>query len=348
MARSLALALQHSLSGLVVLAVAQAAAPAPVVFSRDTFNVSLISNLTYGQGLACRGDQYNASLCRPVNLLLDVTLPAARGVPVPPLKPALIIAHGGGNDAGSKEELCLQASAAFFAARGFVAFNIDYRLAGDHGLLPPKNASPAADWTPTWQSGYPATRDLKAAVRFVRAQAALFGVDGGRIVVSGGSAGATNALAAGATFEGDYVDELSVDEDPTLATTHLGVSSVVQAVYSHWSSDGEVLLPQQHDPENRTRYTAANAPVAEFHGNNDTLIPIAHAYAVQAAYARTGVPYELVVLDGCGHSAWCYDGHGHCSDFCPTGGNTTDGYDPTMDAIALPILARFLNLTLEP
>ena len=157
MARSLALALQHSLFGLVVLAVAQAAAPAPVVFSRDTFNVSLISNLTYGQGLACRGDQYNASLCRPVNLLLDVTLPAARDVPVPPLKPALIIAHGGGNDAGSKEELCLQASAAFFAARGFVAFNIDYRLSGDHGLLPPRaNASGAGglgDWNPSWESG---------------------------------------------------------------------------------------------------------------------------------------------------------------------------------------------------
>ena len=162
--------------------------PSSVVFTHDTFNVSLISNLTYGQGLACRGsNQYNSSLCHPVNLLLDVSLPAARDVPVPLLKPALIFAHGGGNDAGSKEELCLQASAAFFAARGFVAFNIDYRLAGDHGLLPPKNASPANDWTPTWQSGYPATRDLKAAVRFVRAQAALFGV-GGRDAALGAQA----------------------------------------------------------------------------------------------------------------------------------------------------------------
>jgi hypothetical protein len=32
-------------------------------------------------------------------------------------------------------------------------------------------------------------------------------------------------------------------------------------------------------------YSPANAPVVEFHGNADTTIPIAHAYAVQAAYA---------------------------------------------------------------
>ena len=343
---------------------AAAAAAANPVYTRDTFNVSTISNLTYAQGVSCRGgDPYNASSCRGVvDLLLDVYLPAARdgGPPAPALKPALVLAHGGGNDAGSKEELCLQASAAFFAARGFAVFNIDYRLAGDHGLLPPKapaaadadNARgarpPLADWTPTWESGYPATRDLKAAVRFVRARAALFGVDGGRIAVSGGSAGATNALAAAAAFETDYFRELSAEADPTLASTNPEVSSAVQAAYLHWSSDGEVLLPQQHDPLNRTRYSPASAPVIEFHGDADPLINISHAYAVRAAYARVGVPYELVTLAGCKHSAWCYDGKGHCSDSCPMGGNTTDGYDPTMDTIALPVLARFMNLTLEP
>ena len=35
-------------------------------------------------------------------------------------------------------------------------------------------------------------------------------------------------------------------------------------------------------------------------------VNISYAYAVQAAYRATGVPYELHVLDGCGHASWCW------------------------------------------
>ena len=45
-------------------------------------------------------------------------------------------------------------------------------------------------WNPNWRSGYPAVRDLKAAIRYVRANADKYGVDASRIAVSGGSAGA--------------------------------------------------------------------------------------------------------------------------------------------------------------
>jgi hypothetical protein len=67
---------------------------------------------------------------------------------------------------------------------------------------------PLQGWTPNWQSGYPAVRDLKAAVRFEKAQAGLYGVDPTRIALIGGSAGATNSIAAGATFLDDYVREI--------------------------------------------------------------------------------------------------------------------------------------------
>ena len=48
-----------------------------------------------------------------------------------------------------------------------------------------------------------------------------------RVVVSGGSAGATNSVAAGVTFDGDYRDELTVSEDRTLASTNLGYTDTV-------------------------------------------------------------------------------------------------------------------------
>ena len=183
---------------------------------------------------------------------------------------------------------------------------------------------------------------MKAAVRFVRANADKFGVDPSRIVASGGSAGATNALAAGVVFESDYKSEFTVEQDPTLASTHLEVNSSVQVVVAHWSSNGEVELAREHDPQNRTRYSTSNAAVIEFHGDKDTTIPIDRALAVQAQYARTGVPYELHVLTGCGHGAWCWNGTlGRCG--CKDG---VQGYDDTMDTIALPFVAKHLGLPL--
>merc|ERR1712000_802462 len=123
--------------------------------------------------------------------------------------------------------------------------------------------------------------DTKAAIRFVRANAAVYGIDPGRIAVSGGSAGATDMLAVGVTFEGDYRDELSIEQDPTLGTTNLEFDSGVQCVKAQWASDGAVALAQQHDALHRSRYSSANPPVIAFHGDNDTSIPISHAYAVQ-------------------------------------------------------------------
>lgn len=196
----------------------------------------------------------------------------------------------------------------------------------------------SANREPKWASGYPAVRDLKAAIRFVRASAnKRFGVaiDTSKIVVSGGSAGATNAITAGVVFEEDYKSELTLAQDPTLASTHLNESSAVAAVVSHWASDGEINLITAYDPKHRPRYSSANAPIIEFHGDVDTTIPIAHAYAVQRAYNATGVDYELHVLSGCAHAAWCYGCSGpcHCQEYCPA-----------MDEIAYTFLRKHLKL----
>ena len=45
------------------------------------------------------------------------------------------------------------------------------------GLVEAFDPTSGASWTPYWQSAYPAVRDFKAAVRFVRANAAKFGID---------------------------------------------------------------------------------------------------------------------------------------------------------------------------
>lgn len=514
---------------------AQAQASAQLLYRNPTFAVKNTTDVLYAQGLTCTDGTFPGTNCTPMDLLLDVYEPVAQGVrPVPERKPAYILSHGGGNTGGVKEQYCFQGSAGFMAARGFVAFNIDYRLAHDNGLLPaskmppapapgphggsppppppvpigarlvshierssyffsphpqhtatsrephegplslpgedgnevcvtpsgaaaadgsqqllmqpceggaagarrgsqvwkfahwdiepqpvvhaqsglcldiagigphpaaglsivaapcvqdredeshaqlwqlgwsgalitragslsvsvatPTPLSPSAEaeiarthvgeWTPNWSSAYPAVRDLKAAIRFVRANAAKYGVDPSRIVVSGGSAGATNSVAAGITFDEDYNKELTVSQDPTLATTHQDQNSSVQCVVAHWSTDWEAYLPQMIDPANRTRFTAANAPIVEFHGSIDGTINISHARDAEAHYAKTGVAYQLHVLEGCAHGAWCYNGKTVNGSAVCSCSNGVAGYDDTMDTMALPFVAEQLKLPL--
>eukprot|EP00937_MAST-01D_sp_MAST-1D-sp2_P002585 g2585.t1 len=118
-------------------------ARAQVVYNSASFDVMNTTDVIYAQGTAC-ADQQDSSTCKPMDLKLDVYEPVMRagGAAVPARKPAYILMHGGGNSGGDKDQYCFQGSAAFFASRGFVAFNIDYRLKGDNGLLPPGAVPP--------------------------------------------------------------------------------------------------------------------------------------------------------------------------------------------------------------
>lgn len=92
--------------------------------------------------------------------------------------PALIMIHGGGWNSGDKslqEPMAIQ-----IARRGYVTVPVEYRLI-------PEALYPAA------------LHDVKSAVRWLRANAARYGVDPDRIAVSGCSAGAQLATLAGVT-----------------------------------------------------------------------------------------------------------------------------------------------------
>lgn len=113
--------------------------------------------------------------------------------------PAIVCIHGGGWFKGERGSMANLAQA--LAARGYVAATISYRLSGEAKF-------PAA------------IQDCKAAVRFLRANAATFGIDAGAIGVTGLSAG--GHLAALLTTSGG-VKELEGDGG------HAEVSSAVQA-----------------------------------------------------------------------------------------------------------------------
>ena len=93
-----------------------------------------------------------------------------------PGHPAVVFVHGGGWDQGSPGGSLLPG---WLADRGYVVFDIDYRL--------------ATPTSPSWQQ---ATGDVKCAVGWVNDHAARFGVDPERIGLLGSSAGGHLALLA--------------------------------------------------------------------------------------------------------------------------------------------------------
>jgi acetyl esterase len=85
-------------------------------------------------------------------------------------RPAIVFFFGGGWTNGRVEQFEPQAK--YLASRGMVAARADYRVKSRHDV------TPAA-----------CVEDAKSAVRWLRQNAALLGVDPERIVASGGSAG---------------------------------------------------------------------------------------------------------------------------------------------------------------
>src|SRR2546421_8914005 len=109
------------------------------------------------------------------HLQLDLARPKMGPGPFP----AIICIHGGGFRAGTRQgydSLCIK-----LAEQGYVAVTVSYRLA-------PKYPFPAA------------IHDVKAAVRWLRANAKKYAIDPDRIGVTGGSAGGHLAQFLGVTM----------------------------------------------------------------------------------------------------------------------------------------------------
>jgi fermentation-respiration switch protein FrsA (DUF1100 family) len=121
------------------------------------------------------------------------------------------------------------------------------------------------------------------------------------VAATGGSAGAFLALMLGVSDDGDYKDELTTVDDPTLESTNLSQSSAVQVIIDHWGGVG--MLEQLTLLDGISRWDATDAPVQIVHGTQDESVSFENAQAIKAHYEQTGVPYSYYPLDA-GHGAW--------------------------------------------
>jgi acetyl esterase/lipase len=139
----------------------------------------------YPGGVSAYADVVYATINGFRPLTLDVyARPKAGGA-----KPLVIYVHGGGWTGGTSRNAGafadFPAVLADLAARGYVVASVNYRLAGEARF-------PAA------------IDDVRAAIRFLRAHAADYGIDKDRVAIWGGSAGGQlAALAAAECRAGD-------------------------------------------------------------------------------------------------------------------------------------------------
>lgn len=272
-----------------ILVVCERSSGSPVVYRSAQFDVEVTHGVVYAQGLSHA--EWGSAQSSTVDLTLDVYEPTtAAATP----RPAIILIHGGGFRFGTSRNGAFVNAANYFASRGWVAFSINYRLADAHGTVPD-------DWVSS-NSAYAAIRDAKAAVRWVRAHAEMYGLDPERITAQGGSAGGIAALAVGASDDADYRDELTLEEDWTLATTNRQQSSRVATVVDHWGSLSAVNALKFFD--GRSRIDSSDPPTIILHGTEDSVVPYAAGVEVRDAYEAAGISVAFHPIPGAGHSPW--------------------------------------------
>ena len=226
-------------------------------------------------------------------LLLDVALPDP--APSEPM-PAIVHIHGGAWLQGEKAI----GTNILFAQNGFFTVSISYRLSG--------------------QAIFPAClHDCKAAVRWLRANAALWHIDPDRIGVRGDSAGGHLAALLGTS--GD-VAALEGDSGSP------GYSSRAQAVVDEFGAT-DMLQPEDSKEPNpvtlreaaerlfggplseRTELVQAGNPITYIqpdvppflivHGDSDPNIPIKQSERLYKALLEAGCDVTFVRVPGGGH-----------------------------------------------
>ncbi len=235
-------------------------------------------------------------------MIVDIYMPTRRGGP----KPLVLYIHGGGWVAGHTRHsgalANFPAALAKLASEGFVVASLEYRLSGE--------------------IGFPAQlQDSRAAIRFLKANAARYGIDPARVGVWGGSAGghlaALTAFSCGAT---------ALDPAPTTSTPAppAGSECVQASVMWYGVFDFAPMLARQGPnpaennflrctpPECPAERVAAASPVSYFdrgdppslliHGERDAVVSVSQSRDAEARLRAVGAPVEAIYIPDVDHS----------------------------------------------
>lgn len=251
---------------------------------KNARGVEVEEKITYGRG----GE---------VDLKLDLARPDAGEGPFP----GLVFIHGGGWRGGNRQRYRREIENA--AQQGYVAVTVTYRLTEADKSGKAKYPFPAA------------VHDVKAAVRWLRANAEKYNVDPQRIGAIGGSAGGHLSLMLGVTdksagLEGEggnaeassrvqaVVNYFGPTEMTVLSETSRGAAPIV-ASFLGGSPKEKVDVYRAASP--LTYVSKDDPPILTLHGEKDTLVPPDQAHRLDEAMKQAGASHETMILKGQPH-----------------------------------------------
>lgn len=226
-------------------------------------------------------------------LLVDLYIP--NDTPEPPL---LVWVHGGAWRSGSKSSV----GPLGLASAGFAIASVDFR--------------------PSGEAPFPGQiHEIKAAIRFLRAEASTYGYDAGRIAIGGNSSGGHLAALVGVTnghaaLEGEVGDHLDQSSSVQAIVDYYGPTNLA-SILSQSTLHGlsvrqpalELLLGGQPDavPELAelasvvTHVDATDPPLLILHGDQDPQVPINQSHELHGAYKELGLTVHFEVIHGAAH-----------------------------------------------
>ncbi|HZU76475.1 MAG TPA: alpha/beta hydrolase [Dehalococcoidia bacterium] len=191
---------------------------------------------------------------------------------------ATLLLHGGGWRGGDKA--MMRNAGLAFAARGYLAIAVGYRLTGE------------APWPAQLD-------DTRTALRWARSKAVAFGVEPAQVMITGFSAGAHLGLLAAGTASADA-------ERPAAVAAFFPPTRMAAELLGRMAN----LSPEEAEAANPiANITGSFPPAILLHGTGDTLVPYTESTAMfealREADATTdlrlyaGLPHEFVQLPGC-------------------------------------------------
>lgn len=200
--------------------------------------------------------------------------------------PGIVVIRGGGWRVGDKQGFA--GIARNLAAKGFVTACIEYRVLPEVQFPDP-------------------IYDTKAAVRWMRAEGAHYGIKTDEIGAIGGSAGGHLVALLGASYQAAALEGNG---------GHAGVSSRVQAVvamapvtdFATMKDSVQTLFQGKRELADSfspvTYLSKDSAPILFIHGDADKTVPIAQSQEMLERSKKLGVRASLISLPGAPHGFW--------------------------------------------
>jgi len=194
--------------------------------------------------------------------------------------PCVVVIHGGGWRSGNKETFAR--FAARFAEKGFAAPCVGYRLRPEVRIRQ-------------------CVEDVKASVRWVRANAGKYNIDSDRIGAFGGSAGAHLAAMLGTSFKARRLEGAGGNEGVS-SRVHAVVGMATPADISAFArdktkEDAKLISPAAYVDPDSARFLL-------MHCTGDRVVPYKQSLLLQQKLEKAKVPVRLITIDGKSHAFW--------------------------------------------